>query len=198
MPSSLRVKSYADTRWVEQRQLWRPGDHPDGPQRGDCGRASLASLFGVPYEATEGVDGTYTSYDNWTREHFPGLACESRMLGDTWAEVETLDSWREWPTEHNVRGYWIATVYSHRIPDEERFGCGCADRMPGGDPKCKWCHGEPDKRPMGIQWGLHAVVMKHGECDWDPHPERAKGFGPFRCATRWYAADPAQIPGGAR
>jgi hypothetical protein len=106
-------------------------------------------------------------------------------------DAETLDSWRDWPTNHYEEGFWIATVYSHRIPDVETFGCGCASRVPGGDPDCKWCHGEPDKRPMGIQWGLHAVVMQHGRLAWDPHPERDKGFGPFAGATTFRVVNPA-------
>lgn len=179
---------------VEQRQLWRPDDHPEGPQYGDCYRACVASIFEVAYEETDGITGGDSqTLTDWVRRRYPGVGMSYRMLGDTWKDVETLDSWRQWPESHYEPGYWIATVKSKRIPDREIYGCGCGERTPGGDPDCRWCGGKPDTRFMGIQWGLHAVVMRHGVCVWDPHPERDKGFGPFCGATFFRVEDPAKL-----
>lgn len=178
---------------VEQRRLWRPDDHPEGPQRGDCLRACVASILELPYEAVPNLDGTAHQLAIWISRVMPGVQVAYRYLSDTWAQRETLDSWKKWPADHHEPGYWIATVYSYRIPDVEEFGCGCADSVPGGDPACRWCHGNPGGRYLGIAWGLHAVVMRHGECVWDPHPERDKGFGPFRAATTFRVEDPALL-----
>jgi hypothetical protein len=175
---------------VEQRRLWRPDDHPDGPQRGDCLRACVASILEVEYEDVPDFNGMSQPLNDWLKSVAPGFAAPYRYLTSLGHE-ETLDDWKSWPTSHYEEGYWIATVYSHRIPDYMEYGCGCVARVPGGDPECKWCHGDPGSRAMGIVWGLHAVVFQHGRLAWDPHPERDKGFGPFRGVTRFVLADPA-------
>jgi hypothetical protein len=176
---------------VEQRQLWRPDDHPDGGRRGDCLRACVASILELDYEAVPDLGGLNQPLNDWVREAAPGLVAPYQYLGSTWRLNETLESWREWPTSHYLEGYWIATVHSSRIPNFERFGCGCTERVPGGDPECKWCAGKPETRSMGIAWGLHAVVMEGDRLAWDPHPERTGEVGPFRGATTFRLADPA-------
>lgn len=176
---------------VEQRQLWRPADHPDGPQFGDCYRACIASLFEVDYELVPELRGDTHKLHEWLSEVAPGVRVQHRILGDLWKEPETLDSWRQWPATHHEFGYWIATVKSSRIPDLQRFGCGCADDAGVGDPSCKWCHGKPGERSMGIQWGLHAVVMRNRDLAWDPHPLRDGTVGPFRGAETFHLDDPA-------
>lgn len=178
---------------VKQRRLWQPDDHPDGLQRGDCLAACVASVFELPYEECADIGPTSQSLYDWMRERFPGVDATYRILTDL-RVPETLDSWREWPTHHYEPGFWIATIKSPRIPDVEQFGCGCAARVEGGDPACRWCHGEPDKRSMGIQWGLHAVVMEGGRLAWDPHPE-ADPDAPliFRGATAFRVSDPARL-----
>lgn len=150
---------------VAQRRLYRPAEHPLGAQRGDCLAACVASVFEVPYHQASSAVGHSQALFDWTREHYPWLRAEHRTLGDTWKGVETLDSYKEWPERHFEHGYWIATVWSPRIPDIET--------------------------PDGIAWGLHAVVMHGWDCVWDPHPRRAEGFGPFRGATTWHVLDPA-------
>jgi len=178
---------------VEQRQLWRPDDHPDGPQSGDCLRACAASIFEVPYEEVADLRGDSQNLWTWARERIPGLYVVKRHLSGLDGEGDP-ESWRSWPTRHHERGYWIASVYSYRIPDVHEFGCGCASRTNGvGDPECRWCAGKPHERSMGIRWGLHAVVMHGAKCVWDPHPERDKGFGPFRSATTFHVEDPALL-----
>lgn len=171
---------------VEQPQLWRSADHPGGPQRGDCLRACIASILEVDYDAIPDFGGLSGTVNAWLQNTAPGVTAPYRMLGDSWKEPETLDSWRTWPDRHFENGYWIATIYSHRIPDVEEFGCGC-----GGDPSCKWCGGRPESRSMGITWGLHAVVMFGGRLAWDPHPERTGKVGPFRGAMIFRLEDPA-------
>lgn len=180
---------------VEQRQLWRPDDHPDGPQRGDCMRACVASVFEVPYEETEGIDGTAQTLWDWMRPRFPGLTARQRVFQGLGDEPERIGDHVNWPTYHHEPGYWIAGIWSPRIPDREVFGCGCADRVPGGDPACEWCHGEPDKRSHGISWGLHAVVMENARLAWDPHPLRDPNMTLyFSGATTFQVTDPAKIP----
>lgn len=178
---------------VEQRQLWRPDDHPDGPQRGDCLRACVASIFELPYEEIPAntIEGD-RRINEWLSTTLPGVAAQYHYLRGI-AEPETLDSWREWPQSHYEPGYWIAAVKSPRIPDVEEFGCGCVAQVPGGDPECEWCGGKPETRSMGIRWGLHAVVMRHGRCVWDPHPERSDTVGPFAGATTFRAVDPGAL-----
>lgn len=183
---------------IEQRRLWRPDDHPDGPQSGDCGAACVASIFGVPYEECDRIDGTYQSIAEWTRARYPGIAACSQMLGDGWQEVERIGDHVNWPTRHHESGYWMATIWSPRIPDTESFDCGCAydenNQPKAADPDCRWCHGEPHKRSMGITWGLHAVVMRNGVLAWDPHPERdASATLYFRSATTWRVDDPSLL-----
>lgn len=181
------------SRWVQQREVSRPDDHPDhpdGPQFGDCYRACIASIFALPYEAVPDLRGDTQKMMAWLREFAPGVSVRSRTLGPVLDE-HGLDSWKAWPTEHREDGYWIAIVRSPRIPDVETFGCGCADRVPGGDPACKWCHGEPGKRSMGIRWGLHAVVMFGWHLAWDPHPDSDGKIGPIRAAETFHLADPA-------
>lgn len=168
---------------VEQRQLWRPDDHPDGSAFGDCLRACVASVLELPYETVPDLRGDDQKIADWLRG--TGIAVRRRRLHGF--EAETLESWRDWPTEHHEQGYWIATVYSHRIPDVELRGCGCE----GLRPDCEWCGGEPESRVLGIAWGLHAVVMRNRECVWDPHPERDRGFGPLAGAMTFYLEDPA-------
>jgi hypothetical protein len=177
---------------VEQRKLWRPDDHPDGPSDGDCFRACIASILELEYESVPELPrGSHQALCKWLSVAAPGVSVLQRLVCDSWKGEETFESWREWPEEHHEDGFWIATVRSPRIPTCERFGCGCADRVPGGDPECKWCHGEPGKRSMGIAWGLHAVVMRYGTLAWDPHPERDGTIGPFRSATTFRLTDPA-------
>lgn len=175
---------------VEQRKLWRSDDHPDGPQFGDCMRACYASILGLPLEAVPDMEGYNSNFTAWISQVLPGVQLVNRDVSGSRGSHEEPDSWKAWPTHHYEPGYWIAGVYSYRIPDVEEFGCGCVERVPGGDPECEWCHGEPGKRSMGIRWGLHAVVMQNGRCVWDPHPERDKGFGPFRSAITFGIADP--------
>jgi hypothetical protein len=182
---------------VQQRKLWRPDSHPDGPQRGDCMTACLASVFEQPYEDCE-VKGYAGEISDWLKERrYAGVEAVHHLLGTGWQNPESIGDYRLWPTSHHEMGYWIAGIWSPRIPDEEKFGCGCVERVPGGDPECEWCHGEPEKRSMGIQWGLHAVVMQYGQVAWDPHPE-AEDRGPdetiyFRSAVTFHVVDPAQL-----
>jgi hypothetical protein len=176
---------------VEQRQLWRPDDHPDGPQRGDCFRACVASILELAYEDVPDLGGYTANLATWLKATMPGINVSDRYVCTGWDRVETLDSWRSWPERHYESGYWIGTVYSHRIPDREMRGCGCTQRSPEGDPNCKWCGGDPSSRSLGIEWGLHAVVMNNANLAWDPHPERDRGFGPFRSAKRFVLEDPA-------
>lgn len=177
-------------RAVEQRQPWCPDDHPDGPQRGDCLRACVASILELDYEDVPDLKGGYQPLFKWLGQVAPGVHARHRSLTlAVWPE--TLDSWKDWPAEHREEGYWIATVYSPRIPDVELFGCGCAAKVPGGDPSCQWCGGKPDTRSMGIAWGLHAVVMRGGALAWDPHPESDGTIVRFRGATTFHLDDPA-------
>lgn len=178
---------------VEQRRLWRPDDHPDGPQRGDCMRACVASIFETSYEDAEGIDGTTQTLFDWVRPRYPGIRARCQQL--TGNDPETLESYKQWPTTHWEDGYWIAAVWSPRIPDREEFGCGCPEHTEDGkpDPDCRWCHGKPETRSMGIFWGLHAVVMRGGELAWDPHPERTGTVGPFQSATTFVAVDVGRL-----
>lgn len=179
---------------VEQRYLWRPDDHPDGPQRGDCLAACIASIFEVPYWDVSHFDGTAQPVYEWTRDHYPGVECVYRMLGAGWKDIERIGDHEVWPTEHREPGFWVASIWSPRIPDRETFGCGCADRTPGGNPECEWCHGKPHERSMGISWGLHAVVMRDNRLVWDPDPDRDPDLKlRFRGAMTWRIANPAQL-----
>src|SRR4051812_29602776 len=96
---------------VEQRQLWRPDDHPDGPQRGDCLRACVASVFELDYDQVPDLRGYTQPLRDWLRETVPGVGLKHQLLGvsDPYG-CETLDDWRNWPTEHYEQGFWIATV----------------------------------------------------------------------------------------
>lgn len=174
---------------VMQRQLWRPDDHPDGPQRGDCLRACVASILEIDYLDVPDLMGGYQPLFTWLRRVAPGVHAQHRVLG--LGHRETLESWRDWPTEHAEQGYWIAGVYSPRIPDIELFGCGCTARVPGGDLACEWCAGKPEERSMGISWGLHAVVMRGHELAHDPHPESDGTIVRFSGATTFLLTDPA-------
>lgn len=181
---------------VEQRRFWRPADHPDGPQRGDCMRACVASIFEVDYDDTDGIDGTTQTLADWVKPRYPGVRVAHRMFhGD---EPERIGDHVNWPTHHYESGYWIAGIWSSRIPDTEAFDCGCAydenNEPKAADPDCRWCHGEPHKRSMGITWGLHAVVMKDARLAWDPHPDRDPNATLyFTGATTWQVTDPAQL-----
>lgn len=152
---------------VEQRKLWRPEDHPDGPQRGDCVRCCIASIFEVSYEEVEDIGASIQDASRWVKERFPALTIVHRDIRHPIPDVEEIGEHINWPTSCWNPGYWIATVWSPRIPDEEVFGCGC-----GADPDCQWCHGEPEKRKHPPRLGLHAVVMENGGLAFDPHPER--------------------------
>ena len=173
-----------------QRQTWRPDDHPDGPQRGDCLRACVASILDLEYEDVPDLQGDYQPLFAWLRRDAPGVHVRQRCLTDL-SCIETLDSWKDWPWQHYEPGYWIAGVHSPRIPDVETFGCGCTSKVPGGDPECRWCHGKPDERSMGIAWGLHAVVMHGSALAHDPHPEADGTVGRFRSAATFHLDDPA-------
>lgn len=179
---------------VEQRQLWRPASHPEGPQRGDCLRACVASVLELPYEGVPGFTGYSSGVAGWVKERFPGLGFLDQQVSRDYNRAEHLDDWRSWPRTLYRPGYWIASVYSPRIPDEAVTGCGCVERVPGGDPECEWCHGSPEDRHHGVRWGLHAVVMKNGQCAWDPHPERVRDprFH-FRSAMTFVVEDPAVL-----
>lgn len=181
---------------VEQRRLWRPDDHPDGPQRGDCVTACLASIFELPYEDCV-VDGGSQGVFAWTRQNFRGICARTRVLRPLGDGPERIGDHVNWPTHHHEQGYWMAAIWSPRIPDEEMRGCGCADRTSGaGDPACEWCHGQPSERRLGINWGLHAVVMFNAKLVWDPHPDAAPTTQTmyFDAATTWHVDDPSQIP----
>jgi len=182
---------------VEQTRFYRADDHPLGPSRGNCVAACVASIFEIPISQ---ADATGTGYGQdlmtWTTEQYPALRCVHTSLTkieDDWDQ--TGEGWRNWPElgDHREFGYWIAGVHSPRIPDEIMRGCGCADRTPGGDPDCEWCHGKPDERFLGIQWGLHAVVMNDRELVWDPSPRRADGVARLRAATTWHVIDPSKL-----
>lgn len=180
---------------VGQRRLWRPDDHPDGPQTGDCMRACLASVFEMDYEDVPHAPGDHDIIRAWLALFTRGVGVEYRFLRPI-GDREHLDDWKKWPTRHYADGYWIATVWSPRIPDVETFGCACASRVPGGDPECKWCHGKPDERSMGIRWGLHAVVAKGGRIVWDPHPDAQHDDETewyFAGATRFVLHDPSAL-----
>lgn len=181
---------------VEQRRLWRPADHPDGPQRGDCVAACLASIFELPYEQCAEVDGTSQSIFAWTRDRFPGIRAGIRVVRPLGDGPEKLGDHLTWPTSHLEQGYWMAGIWSPRIPDEEMRGCGCADRTGGaGDPGCEHCGGRPAERSLGILYGLHAVVMHGHELAWDPHPERdPTATLYFDSATSWHVEDPSKLP----
>lgn len=177
-------------RPVEQRKLYRPDDHPDGPQRGDCLRACVASILEVEYEDVPDLEGYHQGLHDWLRTVAPGVVVRQQCLTPL-DRAETVDDWKSWPHTHYEPDFWIAGVWSPRIPDVEVFGCGCASKVPGGDPACRWCGGKPETRSMGIRWGLHAVVMRNGSLAWDPHPERDGAAGPFRSATTFRLSDPA-------
>jgi hypothetical protein len=121
------------------------------------------------------------------------------MLGSGWREKEQVGDHVKWPTEHRETGYWIASIWSPRIQDVETFDCGCAyDRETGAprpaDPDCRWCHGDPGSRSMGITWGLHAVVMNGSRLAWDPHPARDPNATLyFRSAVTFECVDPAKL-----
>lgn len=157
---------------VQQRQLWRPEWHRDGPQVGDCLRCCVASIFEVSYEDVADIGPSTQHVFNWVRERFPGVKCEARSLTDyedDWKQ--DLSLFQKWPSAHAESGYWIGTIWSPRIPSVLSWGCGCTSRVEGGDPECEWCHGRPQERFMGVRWGLHAVVMKDNALAFDPHPE---------------------------
>lgn len=179
---------------VEQRHLWRPDDHPDGPQRGDCVAACLASIFEMPYEDCAEVQGDSQGVFKWTRKHFPGVRAETRVLRPL-DGPERIGDHVNWLTGHHEQGYWMAAIWSPRIPDREMTGCGCTDRTDGaGDPDCEWCHGRPAERNLGILWGLHAVVMFNDQLVWDPHPDADPNATLyFNSATTWYVEDPARL-----
>lgn len=177
---------------VLQRQTFRPADHPDGPERGDCVVASVASVFGVPYEECVETKGYTANVAEWVTARYGGIVeARTQMLGDGWKRVERAGDHEQWPTSHYEPGYWLAGIWSTRIPDVERFGCGCAERVPGGDTNCRWCEGCPDERFMGVDWGLHVVVMQNARVAWDPHPD-ANPDAPlyFRSATTFRLVDP--------
>ena len=183
---------------VEQRRLWRPDDHPDGPQRGDCLAACVASIFEVPYEDCAEIDGDTETVRAWLTARYPGLSVSYRIFHGLDDCPERIGDHVNWPTHHWEQGYWIASVWSPRIPDRETFDCGCAydsDNQPKPpDPDCRWCHGEPHKRSMGITWGLHAVVMRGARLAWDPHPSRDPNAGLyFAGAVTFVVTDPALL-----
>jgi hypothetical protein len=183
---------------VQQRHLWRPPDHPEGGQRGDCVRACLASIFELPYAEVDVPQGGYShDVSQWVASRFPGLAPVQRLLAPWHPRPEQLDDLMEWPTSWYQQGYWIAGIKSPRIEPVERFGCGCTETIPAGDPSCRWCEGHPERRPMGIEWGIHAVVMSNGVIAWDPHPE-AEDRDPeepvrFYSSTTFSAIEPAAV-----
>jgi hypothetical protein len=183
---------------VEQRHLWRPDDHLDGPQRGDCAAACVASIFELPYEECAEIGATDDTITAWTEKRYPGISYSHRMLGEGWRGKERIEDYVNWPTSHYERGYWMATIWSPRIPDVETFDCGCAydqnNESTDPDPNCKWCHGDPGSRSMGITWGLHAVVMLGANLAWDPHPAREKNPTLYFCgASKWTVTDPSQL-----
>jgi hypothetical protein len=178
---------------IEQRRLWRPEDHPEGPQRGDCMAACIASIFELPYEDCAELDGTTRSLSAWLEPRFPGVYPLTRYLNDV-TQGERIGDHLGWPSEHHERGYWLAGIWSSRIPDREMRGCGCASRVAGGDPSCEWCHGRPDERFLGIEWGLHMVVMENWSLVWDPHPERDPDAPLYiQSATTFHVGDPAKL-----
>lgn len=178
---------------VEQRQLWRPDDHPDGAQRGDCAAACIASVFAIPYEDCAEIDGSMRSIAAWLRPRFPGVYVQTRFLNDV-SQPERIGDHLNWPTDHYERGYWLASIWSPRIPDQEVRGCGCAARVTGGDPACEWCHGKPGERFHGISWGLHMVVMENRTLVWDPHPARDPSATLyFQAATTFHVNDPSRL-----
>lgn len=161
---------------VGQRQTYQPESHPDGPQRGDCLRCCVASIFEVPYEDVESIGPSTQHVYRWVSEHFPDKKALCRYLTDPEDDWKpNLDAYLAWPTSHVEPGFWIATIWSPRIPDTLEYGCGCASKVPGGDPECQWCHGKPDERFLGVAWGLHAVVMEDDHLAWDPHPDATEG-----------------------
>lgn len=46
---------------------------------------------------------------------------------------------------------------------------------------------------MGIQWGLHAVVMRGGRLAHDPHPDADGTIVRFRSAATFVLDDPAPV-----
>lgn len=184
-------------RPVAQTEFFRPEDHPLGYQRGNCLAACVASIFEVPLSQVEEIRalGGSQAVFTWTRRHYPGVRSECVYLDRADADPFDPEGWREWPSlgsVHNM-GYWIATVYSYRIPDVMMTGCGCVERVPGGDPECEWCSGRPAEREHGMNFGTHAVVMRGDAIAWDPHPKREDGVGPIRTQTTWHVVDPALL-----
>jgi hypothetical protein len=154
-------------------------------------------MFEIPITQADAA-GTGLGQDlmSWTTAHYPALRCQVRELVDFEDDCdESLEGWRNWPElgSHREQGYWMATVYSPRVPDLVLRGCACAERVAGGDPGCEFCHGAPDDRFLGIAWGLHAVVMQDRDLVWDPSPRRADGVGPLRSVSTWHVVDPARL-----
>jgi hypothetical protein len=133
---------------LRQRTLYRPPEHPAGFRRGDCCAACVASLFELPYEACSVIDGTWQSLIRWSRTRYPALVIRQRMLGPSPRGAQSIHSCRSWPTRHEP-DYWLAWIWRPRIPDV--------------------------RQRLGIDWGLHAVVMQDARLAWDPHPAARPG-----------------------
>lgn len=188
---------------IEQTRFYVPGDsifEPDR-ERGNCLSACIASIFEVSIEDAESAAEYASNTREWVEARFPGVSIAERELGKRPRDrAEILTDYQSWPSEapyHN--GFWIGTFWSPRILDRPMYGCGCPwdeqDNFVGANPDCRWCAGEPLRRYMGVDWGMHAVVMKGGKVAWDPHSlsRERKEYNYWRAEMTIVVTDPSKL-----
>lgn len=188
---------------VDQTRFYIPGPYPlaEDKERGNCLSACVASIFEISIEEAEEASVYSSNVREWIEDRFPGVSIAERTLGARPTDrAEILTDFMSWPKQPPYHsGFWIGTFWSPRILDRPMYGCGCPwdddDEYVGPDSDCKFCHGEPHRRYHGIDWGLHAVVLKGGRVAWDPHPlSRArKEYCYWRAEMQFIVTDPSKL-----
>lgn len=164
---------------VEQQIMAVFDEHGDNTQRGDCMRASVASLFDLALEDVPHFAAADDWWDVWLR----WLEARGLRVANVFYAVDENDpsTLIGWPGEV----YWLATVYS-----------------PRGRARCHTCKGRGKHRnhrpcrgcdATGLVPSLHSVVMLGREIVWDPHPRRDMGHLGFCGGYEFRVIDPARM-----
>lgn len=178
---------------VEQQVMAVFDEYGDNVQRGDCMRASVASLFELPLEDVP----HFVEADDWWGEWTRWLEQRGLRIANAFYRVDDADPTRltGWPGDV----YWLATVKS---PRGKTRCCVCngekvtlrnwddrtADYVKHETPQpCTSCEA------TGLQPSLHSVVMFGRDLVWDPHPQRDMGHLGFCGGYEFKVIDPARI-----
>ncbi len=177
---------------VEQKVMAIFDEQGDNVQRGDCMRASVASVFELGLEDVP----HFVEFDDWYGEWIRWLEARGLSIYDARISVEEDDPAKlgSWPSA----GYWLATVKSPR----GRARCAvCKGAKVSVD---EWVgdeyvqHDEPQPcstcEATGFVPSLHLVVMNGPELVWDPHPRREMGHLGYVSGWIFRALDPARLP----